>query len=64
MFRSQFWNLWPGEVCFRSWAVIAQNVIRSPQSQMIDLAPEPSFLAAAFMIGSLDIVFLQLGQMI
>ena len=35
---------------------MAQKVILSPQSQVIDLSPEPSFLAAASISGLLDIV--------
>jgi len=42
---------------------MAQKVILSPHSQVIDLAPDPSFLAAESIIGSLLIVLLQLGHM-
>jgi hypothetical protein len=43
---------------------MAQKVILSPQSQVIALAPEPSFLTAASINGSLDIFLWQLGHMI
>jgi hypothetical protein len=43
---------------------MAQKLILSPQSHVIDAAPEYSFLAAASISGSLDIVLLHLGHLI
>ncbi len=43
---------------------MAQYVILSPQSQLIERDPEPSFLAAASISGSSDIVLLQFGHVI
>jgi len=43
---------------------MAQNVILSPQSHVMDCDPKPSPLAAASINGIFDIVFLQFGHMI
>jgi hypothetical protein len=62
--RNQFRILAPGFFWSLSWAVIAQNVILSPQSHVMDCDPIPSPLAAASINGLFDSVFLQLGHLI
>jgi hypothetical protein len=54
----------PGLFCSRNWAVIAQNVIRSPHSHVTKVVPRFSPRAAESMTGLFVIVFLQRGQVI
>jgi hypothetical protein len=62
--RNHLVNLAPVVFCCLSWAVMDQNVILSPQSQVMEVDPRFSPFAADSMTGSFDIVFLQFGHVI
>jgi hypothetical protein len=62
--RNHLENLAPIVFCCLSWAVMDQNVILSPQSQVMEVDPRFSPFAADSIIGLFDIVFLQFGHVI
>jgi len=58
----QFWIFLPNFFWSLSWVVMAQYVILSPHSQLIERDALPAPVAASSMSSSFDIVLLQWGH--